>query len=187
MNSRIRRIGLLLTFVLAFFYHSGKAQVLKFEDVDGADKRPKADFTEYHASNGQVFRVGDLIVFGEPSAHNGLFEYIWWTDGFAVAEKATASDRGWESEIIKFKIQGGKRRGFDVVAVGKDEVGFAQNYWIYIEKALSVGEIVSTVMTRSEAIAKLKEAKDLLDLEMMTQEEYDKIRKELEPIIRGGN
>lgn len=43
------------------------------------------------------------------------------------------------------------------------------------------------LMTREEAITKLKEAKDLLDLEMMTQEEYDALRKKLTPIIRGDN
>ena len=42
------------------------------------------------------------------------------------------------------------------------------------------------VASREEAIAKLKEAKDLLDLEMMSQEEYDKIKAELTPIIMGG-
>ena len=38
-------------------------------------------------------------------------------------------------------------------------------------------------MTREEAIAKLREAKELLDLEMMSQEDYDALKKELSPII----
>ena len=41
------------------------------------------------------------------------------------------------------------------------------------------------VMNRENAIKKLKEAKDLLELELMTQEEYDKLKKDLTPIIRG--
>ncbi len=57
-------------------------------------------------------------------------------------------------------------------------------YQIYIEDALKKEEIVSEIMTRAEAIAKLKEAKERLDLEMMTQEEYDKLKKELTPIIK---
>ena len=36
-----------------------------------------------------------------------------------------------------------------------------------------------------EAISKLKESKELLDLELMTQEEYDIIRTELTPVIKG--
>ena len=38
-------------------------------------------------------------------------------------------------------------------------------------------------MTRNEAIAKLKEAKDLLDLGLMSSEEFEKMREELKTII----
>jgi hypothetical protein len=58
-----------------------------------------------------------------------------------------------------------------------------------LEIAMSKGEIINpnSPMTRLEAIAKLKESKDLLELEMMTQEEYDKLKSKLAPIIRGEN
>jgi hypothetical protein len=42
-------------------------------------------------------------------------------------------------------------------------------------------------LNRAEAIAKLKEAKDLLDLNLMSQEEYEAMKNELTPIIRGEN
>ena len=38
-------------------------------------------------------------------------------------------------------------------------------------------------MTRDEALAKLKEAKDLLDLGLMSSEEFEKMREELKTII----
>lgn len=38
-------------------------------------------------------------------------------------------------------------------------------------------------MTREEAIAKLKEAKELMDIEMISKEEFDALKKELAPII----
>jgi len=38
-------------------------------------------------------------------------------------------------------------------------------------------------LTREEAIAKLKESKDLLDLGLLTQPEYEKLKQELTPII----
>lgn len=55
------------------------------------------------------------------------------------------------------------------------------------EKSLIAGEIrnINAPLTREEAIAKLKESKDLLDLEIITQEEYDKIKEELTPRITG--
>jgi hypothetical protein len=56
---------------------------------------------------------------------------------------------------------------------------------IDLELALSTGEVVNPnqKMTREQAIVKLKESKDLLDLGLLTQEEYDKIKAELTPII----
>lgn len=43
------------------------------------------------------------------------------------------------------------------------------------------------VMNRENAIKKLKEAKDLVELELMTKDEYDKLKAELTPIIKGEN
>jgi hypothetical protein len=56
-----------------------------------------------------------------------------------------------------------------------------------IEGAISTGEVINpnAAMTREQAIVKLKESKDLLDLGLLTQEEYDKIKSELTPIIVG--
>jgi hypothetical protein len=57
-----------------------------------------------------------------------------------------------------------------------------------LEEAILKGEIINPnrPMTRIQAIAKLKKAKDLLEIEMMSQQEYDKLKSELSPIIKGG-
>lgn len=52
-----------------------------------------------------------------------------------------------------------------------------------VHSSVNNQEAKSPVMTREQAIAKLKEAKDLVEIEMMTQEEYDKLKAELAPII----
>ena len=41
------------------------------------------------------------------------------------------------------------------------------------------------LLSRQDAINKLKEAKELLDIEMMTRKEFDKLKEELGPIIKG--
>ena len=53
------------------------------------------------------------------------------------------------------------------------------------EKAVLAGEIRSLYapLTREEAIAKLKEAKDLLDLGLMSESDYEKMKQDLGPII----
>jgi len=52
--------------------------------------------------------------------------------------------------------------------------------------ALSEGELINpnAPMTRSQAITKLKEAKELFELDMMTEQEYLEIKKEVTPIIK---
>ena len=54
------------------------------------------------------------------------------------------------------------------------------------ELAIESGEILlkNRKMTREEAIEKLKEAKELMEIEMMTKEEFDQLKEELTPIIK---
>jgi hypothetical protein len=53
------------------------------------------------------------------------------------------------------------------------------------EKAILLNEIINPnrPMTKEEAIKKLKEAKDLLDLGMITQGKFDSLKVKLSPII----
>ena len=54
-----------------------------------------------------------------------------------------------------------------------------------IENALSSGEIFNknAPLSREDAIKKLKESKDLMDLDFISKEEYEELRKKLSPII----
>ena len=60
---------------------------------------------------------------------------------------------------------------------------------IDIEKAFSLGEVINHVqkLNREEAIKKLREAKDLYELDLMSKSEYEKLRLELTPIIINKN
>ena len=53
-----------------------------------------------------------------------------------------------------------------------------------VEKKISATE---STMTKEKAIAKLKELKELLELEVITQKDYDKEKATLTPIILGKN
>ena len=55
-----------------------------------------------------------------------------------------------------------------------------------IENALIDMEIVNpnAPLSREEAIKKLRESKDLMELDMMSKEEYENLRKKLTPIIK---
>jgi hypothetical protein len=51
--------------------------------------------------------------------------------------------------------------------------------YIDFENAIASGEIVGLGMTSDKALEELKKAKDKLELEIITQEEYDKIKADL--------
>ena len=68
--------------------------------------------------------------------------------------------------------------------------GLALNKYLTIsDDSFNNGEVINPnrLMTRKEAIAKLKESKELLDLEILSQEEYDALKEQLAPIIKGTN
>jgi hypothetical protein len=64
-------------------------------------------------------------------------------------------------------------------------LGYPRITIVDLEEAFSNGEIINPnpPLTRSEAIRELKDSKDLLDLDMLTEEEYKKIKDKLIPII----
>lgn len=53
------------------------------------------------------------------------------------------------------------------------------------KKPLKVSAIIGEINGKAFGINKLKEAKDLMDIEMMTRDEFDKLKEESAPIIKG--
>jgi hypothetical protein len=159
------------------------AQVITFQEVSEATKRIKGKFTEYHCENGEIFKIGDMITLGMPLNGSNAFVKVVESNGFSTPTFPTTQSSGFKSEIKKLVVGGSKRNGYEVIAVGKTSIGLT-SYYISIEAAMNNGEIETSIMTRAQAIAKLKESKDLLDLDMITQKEYDVLKEKLTPIIR---
>ena len=177
-----------LTFLSMFlFTNLLSAQTeIKFEDLNGLTSKPKAsELKKYIASNGEVFEIGGNVNFNEPSGKSNTYQYITKQVLTEVYPVDTYSNNE-EVKILKFRIVGTKRSGFKVFLITNSKDG-AWRYIVDTEQSLIANEIKSNILSREEAIAKLKEAKDLLDLEMMSQEDYDKIKAELTPIIMGKN
>ena len=181
----MKKILLALVFALAFNFSNAQKQVT-FKAVNEATKRIKGKITSYVTSMGDTINIGDKVKFGVPSNANNYFVYIRSFVPFSESDPVSIKAQGWESEVIKMLISGSKRRGYVVSFISKTEDGFARYSYDY-EDALSVGEIVTDKLNRTQAIAKLKESKDLLDLGLLTQEGYDELKKELTPIIMNKN
>nr|WP_315423926.1 hypothetical protein [uncultured Pedobacter sp.] len=93
------------------------------------------------------------------------------------------------NEIITYH-RGSKNKPLYVVMVLGEINGraFGINKYLSVmdtELAIESGEVLlkNRKMTRDEAIAKLKEAKELMEIDMMSKEEFEKLKKELAPII----
>ncbi len=95
-----------------------------------------------------------------------------------IVTEMRASHKGSKKKPLFVKILLGEING---KAFGMHKVLTVLN----TELALEIGELYlkNRKITREEAIARLKEAKDLFDLELMSKEDYEKIREELKPII----
>jgi hypothetical protein len=120
------------------------------------------------------------------SAAGGDFDANKLTSGYSgdmvvIEEMKTSHNGGRKKPLLMILVLGELNGG----AFGVNKYISTMDFELaYINGELS---LKNRMMTRDEAIAKLKEAKDLFDLDLMTEEEYSKIRDELAPLIRGNN
>jgi hypothetical protein len=141
-----------------------------------------ADFDEYLALDGHVYKVGDTLKIGRPSS-NKTFAFIDEGSALVTPTPTSSNSSGTNSIIKRIYVGGTKKMGFRIYFVGKGICGMCPQYYINVEEAMAVGELKSFGMNREQAIAKLKEQKDLLDLGMITKEQFEKIKEELTPIV----
>jgi hypothetical protein len=164
-------------------------------------------YNSYQTKDGTLIKIGDPLVVGTPATGDKQYtEYIGTHEVFSTITvgglgmtilagpsflPATAQGSVFIVEKISAnhtKLSKKSPVGVTVTAIEPDAPSIMNKRTIgNLEKAILLGEIISpnAPMTRAEAIAKLKESKELLDLEIISQEEYDNLKVELTPIIRG--
>jgi hypothetical protein len=139
------------------------------------------EITEYVASDGSNWKVGQRITFGNATGM-GVFTYVSMGDGMmSVIQQAPAAWSGKEAEIKKIRISGTKRTGYTLWVTCK---GPMQPFHISLEKAIEVGEVVTDGYSSDKALAELKKAKDKLDLGLITIEEFETLKSELSKYIK---
>lgn len=174
------KLNFIVSFLLVISASSLFSQEIKFADLATAEK---GEYTSYVGSDGAVYKVGDRLKIGVPSS-NKTFAYISEGDGLLLSiTNLTASSSGTETEIKRVYVVGNKRSGYSVVFRTKGFTGLS-NYSIQFENALSTGEVKGFGLSSDDALAQLKKAKDKLDLGLITQEEYEKLKVELSKFIK---
>ena len=94
-------------------------------------------------------------------------------------------------EIRAFHRGSKKKPLYLVIVLGEvNGSAFGINKYLSVmdtELAIELGEVLlkNRKITREEAILKLKEAKDLVGIEMMTKKEFENLKNKFRPIIRG--
>ena len=156
------------------------SQEIKFADLASAQR---GEFTSYVGSDGAVYKIGDRVKIGVPSS-NKTFAFITQGDGLLTTiTNLTASFSGTETEIKRIFVVGNKRMGYSVAFRTKGIIALS-NYSIQFENALSTGEIKGFGLSSDDALSQLKKGKDKLDLGLITQEEYDKLKADLTKYIK---
>ena len=165
-------MNILLTMFLLFIVQMGYSQSAKYGELT-----KKSEYEHYQSKNGFEIKVGDTVVLGVPTSDLG-FTYI--SQG---GERVSNTLAGKTIIIDKLKAYGTKKNGYKMYAHFK---GYGLlPVLIDYEIALELGEIINPdgSLTRGQAISKLKEAKELLDLGVISLKEYADLKTELTPII----
>ena len=195
---------LVFSMLLVSFVSYGQREVFDTLDYnkikeDGYLKPYKMNhqFAAMKMLDGSIIKAGDEIIIGRPSSTN------------TIAQRNVGLASGSISAVSAFNFLTIGRLGLSVMAGiqflpasftnRKVIVKEIKKGWTIFEfseggsvgtimnvlDAVNTGEVVNpnAAMTRDQAIAKLKEQKDLLDLGMITKEQFDKIKLELTPIV----
>jgi hypothetical protein len=195
--------------LLIFFLTINESYAQKLKSVESYDMEMGIDETKKRfATNFEVTKelilnddskiiIGQEMKLGESSSKiSNQYESLFmgrYSPGKSLLAAPTYVNTNWKQydfvveEIKMSRLAGSVSILVRLKNMTTQAVGF--RYVTATNLSFDNGEIINPnkAITREEAIAKLKEAKDLLDLDLMSQEEYDALREELTPIIRGSN
>lgn len=144
--------------------------------------------SEYNASNGVFYKIGDTVKLGRGSNTNGKFNYITYGGLMATSDpeqnKLTSGWAGYNviiKKIASYSVKGSTKIYFTVS-------GTIGNLILDVENAIETCEIMPCKETNKPIIIdqreedkydKLKKLKELLDSNIITQEEFEKEKAKL--------
>lgn len=130
------------------------------------------------------------IIMGRPAGFGSVMSAM----GGEAPQNAGSEMQGEIVVISEMKVvhKGSRKKPLALIILLGEPNGraFGINKYMSVndyEKSVLAGEIrsLNSPLTRDEAIAKLKESKDLLDLGILESDDYEELKKELTPIIIG--
>ena len=184
----------LIVITLMFSFILKSQDTLTYSKVSSASRLSdlKTGYDVYISKDSSIYSIGDTLNIGIPF-RNGYFVYITEDNGMAMValggtnsypKNLSGKYSNTNAIIKKMWIFGNKRSGFHIVFRVSGTTALSR-FSIKVEDAISSGEIKSKVKyTSDEALVELKKAKDKLDLGILTQDQYEKIKLELSKYIK---
>ena len=130
----------------------------------------------------------EFVKMGRPAGFGSILSSLNG-DAQTMASNSLKNSKAIVKEIKAYH-RGSKKKPLYIVMVLGEINGRAIGINIYIsvmnpELAIESGEILlkNRKMTREEAILKLKEAKELTEIDMMSEKDFENLKKKLRPII----
>lgn len=153
------------------------AQVAKF-----GEPIRKGEYDSYIAQDGAEYKVGDKIKNGTPVGGNKTFSYINMYPGGMLfgPSPCPATCAGLEYEIVGFR-QTRQGDSFSLWSKMKAPNAFTGTITVNFENALRSGELVGR---GDQALRELRKWKEMLDLGLISIEEYEEKKKELSRYIK---
>lgn len=161
----------IFTIILLLIASSIFAQIAEYGKITGNEF-----YSSYIPKTGDRINVGDTLVIGKPL---GEFGFTHITQG---GQRVGNFMAGKKVVITQIKSYGKEKRGYTLWVQFK---GFGIPVFIDYDNALETGEIINPKarLTREQALLKLKDAKELLDLQIISQQQYDSIKNVLSQLI----
>lgn len=191
-----------LSLVLLLFANVCYGQTLTYDqtqDIKVASNYSNGDtLSIYTLKDGSEIKLGSELKFGSPLNTNRLFSRLYFGEyslGKALLLGAPqqlgdvyTGEKVIVTSIKVYHTKLTKNSALQIMLFVQNPTApaLARNRTIAdLEMAIETKEVINpnAAMTREQAIIKLKEAKDLVDLGMMSQVEFDELKGKLTPII----
>ena len=140
-------------------------------------------------SRSTSIKTYEFIKLGRPAGFGSIMSAMNG-DAPSMASNSLKNSKAIVKEIKAYHRGSKKKPLYLVMVLGEiNGRAFGINKYLSVmntELAIESGEILlkNRKMTREEAIAKLREAKELLEIDMLSKEEFDSLKAQLAPIIR---
>lgn len=198
----MRKVLILLYLLIFFNSQSQKLTYQQTKDITFASNFSNGNqFPSYQSMDGSEIKLGDTLIIGNPTFNPNLFTAIW-LGKYSIGGALLSPPKQANGSVKKLKVV------VDNIFVYHSKVSRQSELLVYMhlrvvtfsnkgggylsvanyDRAIELGELINPnrPLTREEAIKKLKETKDLLDLGMVSQSRYDSIKAKLTPIIMNG-